>query len=88
MWRMLQQRHPSDFVIATGQSYSLRDFVFTAFNEFGLDWREYVRVDAGLLRPADHLVARANPIRAERELGWKAKVSMPEVVKNMARSVP
>jgi GDPmannose 4,6-dehydratase len=88
MWRMLQQPAPTDFVIATGQSHSLTEFVSAAFGEFGLDWQEYVTIDAGLLRPADHAVARANPIRAERELGWKATVSMPEVVRNMARSAP
>ncbi len=88
MWRMLQQPHPSDYVIATGKSYSLTEFVSAAFEEFGLDWREYVRTDAELLRPADHSVARADPVRAEHELGWKAKVFMPEVVRNMARSVP
>jgi GDPmannose 4,6-dehydratase len=87
MWRMLQQPHPSDYVIATGKSYSLTEFVAAAFAEFGLDWRNYVRTDAELLRPADHLVARADPARAERELGWKAKIWMPDVVKNMARSV-
>jgi len=86
MWRMLQNGTPADFVIATGASYSLTDFISAAFSEFGLDWRDYVRSDASLLRPADHHVARANPERAERLLNWKASVRMPDVVKYMAQA--
>lgn len=80
MWKMLQQDQASDYVIATGQSHSLEQFTGIAFGQLGLDWREHVEFDASLLRPADHMVARANPAKAARELPWRAQVTLPEIV--------
>lgn len=83
MWRMLQQDQPEDFVVATGRSFSLEDFAAAAFGEVGLDWKAHVDVDPKLLRPYDHAAAHANPARAERKLGWKARHAMPDVVRMM-----
>jgi GDPmannose 4,6-dehydratase len=83
MWLMLQQPLAEDFLIATGHSYSLREFVATAFSELGLDWEKFVEVDASLLRPSDHAKARANPAKALGKIGWKAQRTMPEVVRQM-----
>ncbi|MEK6589716.1 MAG: GDP-mannose 4,6-dehydratase, partial [Nitrospinota bacterium] len=75
MWLMLQQKEPSDFVIATGKVHSVRDLVGIAFGYLGLKWEDYVVVDPVLLRPAevDHLVGDFS--RAKRELGWVPQVS-------------
>lgn len=87
MWLMLQQEMPEDFVIATGNTITLEDFVRTAFEEAGLDWREYVAQDPNLLRPTDLKIGRADPQRALDELGWKASVHGVEVVKKMYHSI-
>src|SRR5206468_11614982 len=68
MWRMLQQDAAEDFVIATGRSITLEQFVSLAFEAVGLDWRPHVDVDPGLFRPADPLKCRANPAKAARVL--------------------
>lgn len=80
MYRMLQQAKPADYVIASGRSYSLRELIAEAFLCCGLDWTSHVDIDPVLLRPADHLVARANPKRAADIIGWSAKLAMPQVV--------
>lgn len=83
MWLMLQQDVPSDYVIATGSSHSLGDLVETAFALHDLDWRDHVRSSQSLHRPADIERSCGNPSRAAEELGWEAKVLMPEVVARM-----
>ncbi len=83
MWKMLQQNSPDDYVIATGRSYSLKDFVRTAFAAVDLDWEKYVEVDPNLLRPADLTEGNADPTKAAERLGWVAKYSMTEVVQQM-----
>lgn len=85
MWRMLQQPEPRDYVIATGVQSSLRDFVHEAFACVGLDWRTHVHADPSLLRPSDIASSVGDPAVAERELGWKATMHMPDVVKEMIR---
>jgi GDPmannose 4,6-dehydratase len=84
MWRMLQQEHPDDYVIATGESHSLAEFVEAAFNFFGLDWHEHTVTTPSLFRPADIAIGRGKPEKALRHLGWKAKYKMYDVVKMMA----
>ncbi|EED34624.1 GDP-mannose 4,6 dehydratase 1 [Luminiphilus syltensis NOR5-1B] len=86
MWRMLQQDLPRDFVIATGQTYSLEQFVSATFGQLGLDWRDHVRSNAEFFRPTDILVSRADPSLARIEMGWKAKFGMEEVVSKMLDS--
>jgi GDPmannose 4,6-dehydratase len=87
MYLMLQQEQPADYLVATGVSYTLEDFVAEAFREVGLEWRDYVQVDPDLFRPSDIRDSRMNPSKAARELGWKAQVQMPEVVRRMVKAV-
>jgi GDPmannose 4,6-dehydratase len=83
MWRMLQADSPDDFVIATGSSYSIREFVEFAFSHAGLDWEKYVEIDEAYKRPAevDYLLGDAS--KAKRLLGWEAKVRTPELARLM-----
>lgn len=86
MWLMLQNKVPQDFVIATGESFRLEDFVRCAFEELNLNWKEHVEICSSLGRPNDLLISRASPNRAKDILGWQAKSKMPEVVKQMLKS--
>jgi GDPmannose 4,6-dehydratase len=86
MWKMLQQDRPQDFVIATGTSNTLADFVRTAFEQNGLDWRSHVDVSPALYRPADIDRSFANPDKAERILGWRARLGMSDVVEHMSNA--
>ncbi len=85
IWRMLQQSAPDDFVIATGETNTLREFVKRTFAYLGLDWCEHVTVaaDPSLARPADIMVSRGNPAKAEKQLGWKARYTMDDVIRMM-----
>jgi GDPmannose 4,6-dehydratase len=87
MWMMLQQNQPSDYVIATGQTRTLREFVHLVFSEFGLNWREHVISDPSLYRPTDIAEGHANPQKAFNQLGWKASATLEDVVKRMVDSV-
>jgi len=80
MWQMLQQDQPDDYVIATGQSHSVRQLVEAAFGHAGLDWQKYVRIDPALLRPAevDHLIGDSS--KARRVLAWKPSVTFEQLV--------
>ncbi len=86
MWRMLQHDHPDDFVLATGEMHSVREFLDTAFSSVDLDWHDYVTHDARFDRPSevDQLLGDAS--KARRELGWKPKVDFKELVKMMVGS--
>ncbi len=86
MWLILQQKKPVDYVIATGESHSVKEFVERAFSEVGLDWKDYVKVDPKFMRPAevDFLVGDAS--KARRELGWKPKVKFEELIKIMVKA--
>jgi GDPmannose 4,6-dehydratase len=83
MWRMLQQEEPQDYVVATGETHSVREFAELAFGHVGLDWERYVKTDPEFLRPAevDHLVGDAS--KARRELGWEPRHSFRELVEMM-----
>jgi GDPmannose 4,6-dehydratase len=83
MWRILQHESPDDFVIATGETSSLREFVATAFGAVGLDWQDHVMSDPSLLRPADIMRVWANPGKALHLLGWQARYHMDDVVRMM-----
>lgn len=86
MWRMLQQDSPASYVIATGKSSSLEQFVDGAFRQVGLDWHDHVEVDPTLFRPADLTYSAANPARAAERLGWSAKLGMTDVVRGMVEA--
>jgi GDPmannose 4,6-dehydratase len=83
MWLMLQQPTPQDFVIATGVTYPLADFVSETFQCLGLDWRQHVISDPSLMRPTDLRISRADPALAASVLGWRATSHMPDVVRAM-----
>ena len=83
MWLMLQQERPDDFVIATGESNSLEEFVKCSFNQLGLDWAEHVVSDSSLLRPSEILVSRGNPLKAMNKLGWKPSFKMHDIIRMM-----
>jgi GDPmannose 4,6-dehydratase len=85
MWLMVQQAHPDDFVIATGESHSLEEFVDTAFTQVGLDWRDHVVIDPALFRPTEIAVSRGNPRKSRETFGWQARYKMPEVVTLMIK---
>ncbi len=86
MWKMLQQDRASDYVIATGESHSLQEFVSLVFECCGLDWREHVDIDHSLERPSEIKFGCGNAAKAERELGWKARYRMPDVVREMVNA--
>ena len=83
MWGMLQLESPQDFVIATGESHSLEQFVNEAFQQVGLDWRQHVDFDPALVRPSDIQMSRAKPSHAERVLNWCPRKRMPDLVRLM-----
>ena len=83
MWLMLQQDQPGDYVIATGETYSVRDFLTEAFGYAGLDWEKYVVVDPKYFRPAEVEFLLGDSTKARTVLGWKPKVSFKELVRTM-----
>ncbi len=86
MWMMLQQKKPDEYVIATGESHSVREFCEEAFSCAGLDWEKYVEVDKKFIRPNDVEYLLGDPSKAKRELGWQPKVSFKELVKMMVEA--
>ncbi|MBC9726982.1 GDP-mannose 4,6-dehydratase [Streptomyces sp. TRM68367] len=83
MWRMLQQDEPGDYVVATGTSYSVRDFLRLCFEHAGLDWERHIRFDERYLRPSEVPDLVGDASKAERELGWRATVHAPELARIM-----
>ena len=84
MWMMLQQETPGDYVIATGETHSIEEFVERAFAEVGIDnWRDYVRQDPKFFRPAEVDLLIGDASKAKATLGWEPSVSFPELVKMM-----
>ena len=83
MWMMLQHDEPDDFVIATGESHSIREFAKLAFARVGLDWEHYVRVDTRYYRPAEVDFLRGNSAKAKRILGWEPRTSFRKLVELM-----
>ncbi|MEO6103806.1 MAG: GDP-mannose 4,6-dehydratase, partial [Pseudoxanthomonas sp.] len=86
MWRMMQRDKARDFVIATGETHSLGEFVDAAFAAAGLDWKAHVDHDQSLMRPTDIRISRADTRRARDELGWSAATRMPEVARRMVEA--
>ncbi len=83
MYLMLQQEQPDDYVIATGESYKLSEFIEIAFRLVDLDWRDYVISDKDLRRPTDIAISRGNPLKARTKLGWVAKHKIADIVRLM-----
>lgn len=85
MWLMLQQERADDYVIATGESNTLQDFVSAVFETQGLDWREHVISDPTLIRPSEIMVSRGDALKAARVLGWGARYRMRDVAGMMVK---
>jgi GDPmannose 4,6-dehydratase len=83
MWLMLQQPKPDDYVVATGQTWSVRDFLDRAFNRVGLDWHDYVEIDPRYLRPTEVELLIGDASKAREKLGWTARTSFDELVRIM-----
>jgi GDPmannose 4,6-dehydratase len=86
MYQMLQQESPEDFVIATGQTRKLQDFVAAAFEAVGLDWQDHTTIDPSLFRPTEIMIGRGDASKAAEKLGWKPKYKMDEVVRMMVQA--
>ena len=86
MWRMLQQDEPDDYVVATGETHSVEEFVECAFSFAGLDYKDYVVVDEQFYRPAEVQLLIGNPEKARKKLGWSHRVSFRELVREMVEA--
>ena len=87
MWLMLQQDDPGDYVLATGETHSIGDFLELAFKEVGIDdWKPYVKQNPEFMRPAEVDILLGNPEKAEKVLGWRRKVDFPSLVSLMVKS--
>jgi GDPmannose 4,6-dehydratase len=86
MWLMLQADRPDDYVIGTGETHSVREFLQIAFGHVGLNWEDYVRIDPRYFRPAEVDLLRSDPTKAKTELGWAPKVGFHELVTRMVDS--
>jgi len=83
MWLMLQQDEPDDYVIATNETHSVKDFVELAFDYVGLNWRDYVVIDKQFYRPAEVYLLKGNYSKGQTQLGWEPTVQFPDLVKMM-----
>jgi GDPmannose 4,6-dehydratase len=83
MWLMLQQGQPDDYVVATGETHSVREFLEEAFSYVGLNWQDYVKVDPKYFRPSEVDVLLGDPSKARTALGWKPKVAFKQLVRLM-----
>lgn len=86
MWLMLQQEQPDDYVIATGETHSVREFLELAFGYVGLNWQDYVEFDPRYLRPTEVDLLLGDPTKAKRVLGWQPTVTFPELVALMVEA--
>jgi GDPmannose 4,6-dehydratase len=86
MWRILQQEKPGDYVVATGETHSVRDFCEEAFSCVGLDWKDFVKADPKYLRPAEVDILLGDASKARRELGWTPNVTFKELVRLMVEA--
>ena len=86
MWLMLQQPEAEDYVIATGETHSVREFLEEAFGIVGLDWQKHVEIDAKYFRPAEVDLLIGDPSKAKKILGWEPKVKFKDLVKMMVEA--
>jgi len=86
MWLILQQKEPDDYVVATNESHSVREFTEKAFDVVGLDWQEYVKVDERFLRPLDVNFLQGDFSKAKKKLGWEPKVKFDALIKIMVNA--
>ena len=86
MWLMLQQDVADDFVVATGETHSVREFLQIAFSHVGLNFEDYVVIDPEFIRPAEVELLLGNPAKARKQLGWQPKVSFEQLVTMMVEA--
>ena len=86
MWLMLQQQKPLDYVIGTGEQHTVEEFLSIAFQHVGLDFKDYLKIDKNLFRPAEVETLLADPINSKKKLGWKPKIKFEELVVEMVES--
>jgi GDPmannose 4,6-dehydratase len=86
MWLMLQQEQPDDYVIATGETHTVKEFLTEAFSHAGLDWEKYVKIDPRYYRPAEVDLLIGDAAKANKKLGWKSKVTFKELTRIMVDS--
>ena len=86
MWRIIQADSPGDYVLATNETHSVREFIELAFSHVDLDWKQYVRYDKRYERPAEVDLLIGNPAKAKKLLGWEPKVRFPELVRIMVEA--
>lgn len=86
MWLMMQQPEPDDYVLATGETHSVREFLEMAFEHAGLDWKKHVEIDPRYFRPAEVDLLLGDATKARTKLGWKPRVAFPELVKMMVEA--
>ncbi|MFN3551398.1 MAG: GDP-mannose 4,6-dehydratase, partial [Endomicrobiia bacterium] len=86
MYLMLQQDKPDDYIIATGETHSVKKFVQLAFETIGLDWEEYIEIDRNLFRPAEVYELRGDITKIKKNIGWKPKVKFKELVELMVKN--
>ncbi len=86
MWLMLQQDQPDDYVVATGETHSIREFLDLAFAHVHLDWQKYVEIDPRYFRPAEVDLLIGDASKAKRQLGWQPKTKFPDLVKLMVEA--
>ena len=86
MWLMLQKEKADDYVIATGETNKLRDFIRVVFETLDLNWQEHVRTDPAFFRPTDIAEGHANPTKANHQLGWNARYTMDDIGRLMVEA--
>jgi GDPmannose 4,6-dehydratase len=83
MWLMLQQETPDDYVVATGNTYTIKEFLEVAFSRYDLDWEKHVVIDPKFYRPAEVEFLRGSPKKVKQKLGWSPDVSFYKLVERM-----
>ena len=86
MWLMLQQDEPDDYVVATGETHSVQEFVEASFAHVGLDWEQYLKIDPRLIRPAEVELLVGRPAKAREKLGWEPKMKFKDLVAEMVEA--
>ncbi|HSA03176.1 MAG TPA: GDP-mannose 4,6-dehydratase, partial [Candidatus Paceibacterota bacterium] len=86
MWLMLQQDTPEDYVIATGETHSVREFLELAFSHVSLDWQRYVKIDPRYFRPAEVDLLVGDASKAQEKLGWKPRTRFADLVRLMVEA--
>jgi GDPmannose 4,6-dehydratase len=86
MWLMLQQDRPDDYVIATGETHTVKELVEAAFEFVGLNWQDYVVIDPKFIRPAEVVSLTGNPEKAKKQLGWIPKVGFKQLIEMMVEA--